>query len=237
MHTKEHIIDEIRRVAEMIGKPPGRIVFEKETGIRKPEWHGVHWRSWGEALVESGYEPNKRQAKLSSDKVLRKYAEAVRHFGRVPAEIDIRMYSRDRDDFPGHTTFANHFGNKAGLVTALAKRVREDDDFADLIDLVPEAREDEEAAIEEVHAGEGYVYLLKSGDHYKVGRSNDLERRVKQISVALPEKVSLEHTIRTDDPSGIEAYWHNRFSDRRANGEWFSLSREDVRAFKRRRFQ
>ena len=233
MPTREYIIHEIRRVAEKNGRPPGRQVFEKETGIRMPEWYGIYFRSWSDALKEAGYEPNKKTERLSSKQVLRKFAEATRYFGRVPAEIDIRMYSRNRQDFPGHTTFTNHFGNKAGLIVALAKWVRENDDFTDLIALLPEPKEDETPA----PLTEGFVYLLKSGNHYKIGRSKELERRVKQISVALPEEVTLEHTIRTDDPPGIEAYWHRRFATRRAKGEWFRLTAADVRVFKRRRFQ
>ncbi len=233
MLKRDYIIDEIRRVAEKVGRGPGRQVFEKETGIRMAEWYGVHFRSWGDALREAGYEPNEKQEKFNSDQLLRKYAEAVRDFGRIPAEIDIRMYSRERKGFPGHSTFSNHFGNKSGLIAALTEWVSNNDEFSDLMALLPEPKETDTSSPQT----EGLVYLLKSGNYYKIGRSNRLERRVKEISVSLPEEVSLEHAIRTDDPPGIEAYWHRRFSEKRAKGEWFRLTATDLRAFKRRKFQ
>jgi hypothetical protein len=57
-----------------------------------------------------------------------------------------------------------------------------------------------------------------------------------ELAIQLPEKSRLVHQIRTDDPSGIEEYWHKRFSDKHKNGEWFDLSSSDVKTFTRRKF-
>ncbi|MEX2316559.1 MAG: GIY-YIG nuclease family protein [Pirellulales bacterium] len=81
----------------------------------------------------------------------------------------------------------------------------------------------------------GYVYLAKTGRHYKIGKTNSSGRREYEIGLQLPEKLQMVHVIATDDPTGIEAYWHKRFDAKRKNGEWFELTREDVQAFKRRR--
>lgn len=82
----------------------------------------------------------------------------------------------------------------------------------------------------------GYVYLLKSARYYKIGRSNAVGRRERELAIQLPERATVVHSIKTDDPVGIEFYWHRRFEERRKNGEWFELTPQDVAAFKRRKF-
>jgi hypothetical protein len=77
---------------------------------------------------------------------------------------------------------------------------------------------------------------MKSGKHYKIGHSNSAGRREYELAIQLPEKLTTVHTIRTDDPPGIETYWHNRFAAKRLRGEWFDLTRDEVQAFKRRTF-
>lgn len=89
---------------------------------------------------------------------------------------------------------------------------------------------------EEKDQAYGHVYLLKHGNDYKIGKSYDVTRRYKEIKVQMPQVTEEIHTIATDDPSGIEAYWHNRFRDKKLEGEWFQLSLSDVKAFKKRKF-
>jgi hypothetical protein len=91
-------------------------------------------------------------------------------------------------------------------------------------------------AIGEKYEAFGSVYLIRSGRHYKIGRSKAVGRREYELAIQLPERVQKVREIRTDDPVGVEAYWHNRFAAKRKNGEWFELGAADITAFKRRKF-
>jgi len=237
---RDLIIAEIQRVAASNGgKPPGRRVFERETGIRPASWIGVYWARWGDALLEAGFAPNQKQGRSDSDFLVERLIDAVRHFGRIPTYSELRLFARSVPDFPSHSTLSNRFSGKPGMVAALREWTASREGYDDIAALLPAS----EAAAERAtiasfsKVSEGYVYLIKSGAFYKIGRSEDAERRFKQITIALPDKAVLFHTIRTDDPAGIEAYWHRRFAERRANGEWFKLTPQDVAAFRKRKFQ
>jgi hypothetical protein len=235
MVTKNDVLHEIQSLAQRLGLTPGVRVFENETGIRQTDWLGIYWSKWSDAVREAGLAPNLKTERIPTNQLLLKYAIAVRCFGHIPSNAELRMYSRDLPDFPTDKTLTRSFGGKGELVAAFTDWVHKNEDHHDLLPFLPHKSEPKKLQADTTR--EGSVYLLRSGDHYKIGRSDQLEQRIKQITVSLPEKVSLEHTIRTDDPPGIEAYWHRRFTDKRANGEWFRLTKADVLAFKKRRFQ
>jgi hypothetical protein len=236
---RDLILSEIRRLAASNdGRPPGQMLFARETGIAEHQWRGKLWARWGDALIEAGYRPNDWTGRLDSGAVLAGVIAACRHFGRLPTYDEIEIYRKSAPSIPTAQAVKRHFGTRSSLVAALAKRTMDDNALADVAAMLPERHETNvtpQASAAKMPAG--FVYLIRAGDFYKVGRSDDLERRIKEIRVALPDKATLVHAIRTDDPPGIEAYWHRRFEDKRANGEWFKLSPADISAFKKRKFQ
>lgn len=222
---RDHILNEIRRLATLNGgQPPGMKAFARDTGMESHLWRGKYWARWSDALSEAGYSPNKWQERLDSDEVLTGVIAACRHYGRFPTQDEIQLHRKLDPTIPSEQAIKRHFGARSGLIAALAKRALEDSKFRDIAALLPDDLGSSPAPSPgQPKAVEGFVYLFKSGEFYKIGRSDDLERRIRQIGIKLPEKLTPIHSIRTDDPSGIEAYWHRRFADKRANGEWFKL--------------
>lgn len=237
MALREFILDEIRRLAKENGQPPGRQAFTHATGIAPHQWSGVFWAQWGDALTEAGFAPNTLQPRRDRDALLKEVADACRHFKRFPASAQLRIYRLQHPSFPSRAGIPSHFRSTGELVAALAQWCRDNGEYADVAAMLPATETARNYPTQVAEKADGSVYLLKSGDHYKIGRSDEIERRVKEIRVQQPEATTLVHMIRTDDPAGIEAYWHGRFADRRANGEWFKLMPADIAAFRKRKFQ
>lgn len=129
-------------------------------------------------------------------------------------------------------------GNKNALARKIVDYCANRNDLVDIVEICSPLSEKalKEISITEKQQVIGYVYLLKSGKYYKIGRSNAPGRREREIALHMPEESKMIHKISTDDPAGIEAYWHNRFAKKRLNGEWFALSNEEMLAFRRRRY-
>ncbi len=237
--TKDEILTEIKRITEKDGSPPGRQRFEKLTGIPMHVWYGNFWARWGDALNEAGFTPNQLQGASDTEALIQKYLKLVDSLGRVPTDGDIRLESKNNAEFPSHSTMRVRLGNKNKLLQTVLDYARSNGYSAEKISILEEAitPEKSETMLDDSKGGNsGFVYLMKSGKYYKIGMTNSPDRRQYEIGLHLPEAIQPIHSIETDDPSGIEAYWHNRFKDRRLNGEWFELSASDVRIFRKRKF-
>ena len=235
---KHYILEEIQRTAAANGgKPLGMQRFEKETGIRKSDWYGKHYRNWGAALQEAGFVANEFQCAFDEADLLKKYADLIRELGRFPVEADLRMKARADKTFPCHRVFSR-LGSKAERVRRVIEYCKRQESFEDVLELCPaiSVPMEKPSSTQPSSIEFGYVYLLKSGRYFKIGRTNAVGRRERELAIQLPQKALCLHTIQTDDPSGIEEYWHRRFTDKRKNGEWFALSTDDIAAFKRRKF-
>lgn len=235
---REHIISEIQRLAEQNDQQaPGQKAFLSATGIGESKWRGKFWARWGDALIEAGYAPNTWTDKSDPESILEGIITACRHYGRFPVKAEFMMLRSTDPRVPLPNTIRSNFGQQREVVSALRKYIGDDPEHADVLAMLPAPAPRKTIRHAGAKAIDGHVYLIKSGEHYKVGRSDELERRVKEIRIALPDAATLVHAISTDDPPGIEAYWHRRFASRRANGEWFKLTPDDVKAFMRRKFQ
>lgn len=236
---KTHILREIRRTAEAnAGSPLGIDRFESQTGIRRNDWYGVYWSRWGDALVEAGFAPNQLQGAYELAELLQKYADLALRLGRLPVSGDLRMEARNNPGFPAHTTFSR-LGPKSGLIEQLAGWCRSHDGYEEVLSWCDQPKADKRAVgrdSDQTSTPIGFVYLARAGRFYKIGKTNAVGRRQYELAIQLPERAKTVHAIRTDDPAGIEAYWHKRFEPKRKNGEWFQLGVDDVAAFRRRKF-
>lgn len=234
--SKQDILDAIRRTAkENGGAPLGVRRFEKDTGI-KPYDISRYWARFSDAQQEAGFSSNALSSAYDMEFLLEKIIALMRELGRYPTDGDLLFKSNRDPNFPSTKPF-RRLGNKKDAAKKIYEYAAQKgyDDILELCKKVIEnSKEKEDENVDNSEASRiGEVYLFKSGRYYKIGKTNDTVRRGQELRIQLPEKMDLVHSIKTDDPSGVEAYWHRRFDAKRMNGEWFDLNSADVKSFKR----
>lgn len=71
------------------------------------------------------------------------------------------------------------------------------------------------------------LYIIKSGDLYKIGYSSSFSKRIKNYKVHNPDlKILL--VIKTSDAFDLEQTLHTKYKDKRIKGEWFNLDVDDI---------
>lgn len=74
----------------------------------------------------------------------------------------------------------------------------------------------------------GVVYVLKSLYGYKVGRTRNVPVRMRAFGVHLPFLYTIPLCVWFEDCHVAERRFHEIFSDKRINGEWFDLDEDDI---------
>jgi hypothetical protein len=111
----------------------------------------------------------------------------------------LRIYRRSHPDFP-YRAICRHFKSVANMHHRLAEWAGAKAEYADVAAMLADRVSSVEP--EGKRSPEGFVYLIRWGANCKIGRGDQLERRVKQVRTGLPDSGSLVHAIRTDDPPG-----------------------------------
>lgn len=230
---REDVLDAIRQWVADNGRVPGRRAFVAAHGdLPRTVFDGMVWPSWSAAVREAGFDPMAPTSRIDDSDLLTACANLTRELGHSPSVAEWRFKRKQDPSFPSQSVVQRRFGDTDDRIERIREWCKANDDYADVLALLPAPVEAKPAAGEQ---RDGSVYLLRSNRLYKIGMTYSVPRRWAEIAGAAPDEVDLVHHFKTDDPAGIEAYWHRRFGPSRRGGEWFELKPSDVAAFKRRK--
>jgi hypothetical protein len=240
--TRDALLKAIQEAAaENGGKAPGVRAFRKYSGVTRNDFHKAGFSNYGDAVAAAGLTPNALTAAPDASEVLDAVLAFTVKKGRPPTQAEMRVARIQDSAFPSEhvvVTLARARGKTLPALLLEHARAHGHDEAVRVLEAAaPAGASDRPRTLSARAKVTGHVYLLRHGQDYKIGRSNDVARRRREVALLLPQDLEEVHRIDTDDPEGIERYWHERFKPRHVRGEWFRLTGDDVAAFKRRRYQ
>jgi hypothetical protein len=77
----------------------------------------------------------------------------------------------------------------------------------------------------------GYVYVFRHGhdDQFKIGRTANVDKRLRQLQTGSPKPLTVFDVIETADTKEGEEFLHRRLAHKRLIGENFALTPDEVR--------
>lgn len=79
---------------------------------------------------------------------------------------------------------------------------------------------------------QGYVYIVKMGEYYKVGKTLDMTCRMGEYTL-LPIEPEIVFCKKVEDYTQGERTLHEQYAEKRVRGEWFKLSDSDIKKAKK----
>jgi len=78
-----------------------------------------------------------------------------------------------------------------------------------------------------------FIYLLKlnSTGYYKIGYTNNVNKRIKELSTGSYDTITLVNKYESKFYREIEKYLHNIYKSLKIKGEWFDLGIEEENNF------
>ena len=227
MYSKQDILSAIKQFYKDSGnKAIGQKSFSQATGISL-YYVGKYWARWSDATKEAGVKHGAKWTREKDEVLVKDMIGLIRKYKKYPSLGEIRVSGSN------YYTIIKKRG-KPYMINAIVNYCNGKPKYKDILTICKNLQEDEIVQKYE-HIQQGTVYLLKERQNvYKIGRTSSTEKRIPELNVASSEKLELVSEIKTDDPVGVEAYWHNRFKEKAMKrNEWFRLKQADVSAFKR----
>lgn len=207
MVTREAILSEIRRLAQDHDGRIGMRAFLRATGIPEKQILGKHWATWNDALTEAGIRTATfTRPRTPEEPVLEALAQLIATLRKWPTENELSLARRSDSSFPSLKVI-RRLRAEGALPAKLQAHCAARPD----LDVVREIAA-QQASIAPAHDApydrapvQGYVYMMRTGRRYKIGRSNSPTRRHREVRLDLPDPTHLVHSIETDDPRGFFA--------------------------------
>lgn len=75
---------------------------------------------------------------------------------------------------------------------------------------------------------DGCIYVIKAGEYRKIGRTKNINDRIRTLKIQLPFPVEVEAVVPCENSAASEAFLHKAYSCNRRNGEWFYMENGEL---------